>query len=224
MVSQFWFQLEKRRRWKLVRETAWKTPRSVEKDGQEVLQVPELRILCRPWWSRLPCSPWSSMGYAEIHVQPMWEVPTSGQMDVWRRLWSSGRAGGQKGSLLSSWSSLSLEDCFPVEEWSQFWKDCLPVGGIYIAAVLWGQLLTAACEIATMLEKLMENCFLWKGTPWCHRGTTTLLEPSGRKGWWTDQNPHPPVSLGFQRVGGSGWGKKPLKPPILFLSILLWFS
>ena len=45
-----------------MRETLLQTPRSVKKDGKEVLQVPEQRFpcspWCRPWWDRLcPCNP-----------------------------------------------------------------------------------------------------------------------------------------------------------------------
>ncbi|RMC15630.1 hypothetical protein DUI87_07832 [Hirundo rustica rustica] len=38
------------------------TPRSVEKEGQEVLQVPELRFLCRPW---------CHCGEAAVALQPV---------------------------------------------------------------------------------------------------------------------------------------------------------
>jgi len=49
-----------------VRETTLQKPRSLKKEGEEVLQVPEQRLPCspwsRPWWGRLcPCSPWRSM-------------------------------------------------------------------------------------------------------------------------------------------------------------------
>ena len=33
-----------------------------------------------------PCSPWGSTGDAEIHRQPMGEVPLPEWVDVWRRL------------------------------------------------------------------------------------------------------------------------------------------
>ena len=39
-----------REEWENVRETVVQTPRSVKKCGEEVLQVPEQRIPCSPWW------------------------------------------------------------------------------------------------------------------------------------------------------------------------------
>jgi len=52
-----------REEWEYVRETTLQTPRSVKKEEEEMLQVPEQRFLpCslwwRPWWGRLSaCSP-----------------------------------------------------------------------------------------------------------------------------------------------------------------------
>ena len=53
------------------------TPRSVEKEGQELLQALELRFPCSLWYRQTmvrqlcPCSPWGSMGDAGIHPQPV---------------------------------------------------------------------------------------------------------------------------------------------------------
>ncbi|TRZ23320.1 hypothetical protein HGM15179_003786 [Zosterops borbonicus] len=69
-------------------ENNMETPRSAQKEGQELLQAPELRFLCRPGGDHgeaaVPCSPWGStgiqrsthspwgsMGDAEIHPQPL---------------------------------------------------------------------------------------------------------------------------------------------------------
>ena len=55
----------RREEWEYLRETTLQTPRSVKKEGKEMLQAPEQRFHCspwsRPWWGRLcPCSPWRS--------------------------------------------------------------------------------------------------------------------------------------------------------------------
>lgn len=46
--QQFYFQSEKTRRRSHVRENNRATPRSVKKEGEEVLQVLKLRFLCKP--------------------------------------------------------------------------------------------------------------------------------------------------------------------------------
>ena len=56
-----------------MRGTAVQTPRSVKKEGEEVLQAPEQR--------EIPLQPMEVHGGADIHLQPM-EKPTPEQVDA----------------------------------------------------------------------------------------------------------------------------------------------
>jgi len=68
-------QRKREKKW----ETALQSPRSVKKEGEEVLQLLEQRFPCspwwRPWWHRLsPCSPWRSM-VEQISTCSPWRPP-----------------------------------------------------------------------------------------------------------------------------------------------------
>jgi len=63
-----------------VRETVLQTPRSVKKEGEEVLQAPEQTLPCSLWRKTLvrqavPLQPMEVHGGADLHLQPM-EDPT----------------------------------------------------------------------------------------------------------------------------------------------------
>ncbi|GAB0188848.1 AN1-type zinc finger protein 5-like [Grus japonensis] len=64
-----------------VRETTLQTPRSVQKEGQEVLQVPEQRFPCSLVRQAVPLQPTEVHGGADIHLQPM-EDPMLEQVDA----------------------------------------------------------------------------------------------------------------------------------------------
>ena len=66
--------------WEYVTATTLETPRSVQKEEEEVLQTQEQRLPCspwsRPWWGRMcSCNPWRS---------------TVEQVDAQRKLWLCG--------------------------------------------------------------------------------------------------------------------------------------
>lgn len=60
-------------------------PRSVEKEGQEVLQAPEQRFPCSPGEAAVPLQHMEVHSGAEIQVQPV-EDPTKQQGLAQRRL------------------------------------------------------------------------------------------------------------------------------------------
>ena len=70
-----------------MRGTTLQTPRSVKKEGEEVLQAPEQReILLQPVVKTMvrqvvPLQPMEVHGGADIHLQPM-EDPTLEQVDA----------------------------------------------------------------------------------------------------------------------------------------------
>ena len=74
-----------------MRETTPQTPRSVKKEGEEVLQAPEQReIPLQPVVKTMvrqavPLQPMEVHGGADIHLQPM-EDPTPEQADARRML------------------------------------------------------------------------------------------------------------------------------------------
>lgn len=166
--------------------------------GQEVLQAPEPRFLCRLWWWPW----WSSCCPPAAHVDPQgmqrstcspWGCAHAREVGVWKRLWSSGRPSGEKESLLPGWSSLSWEDCTPWKErpmLQQFWEGCQPVGG----------------------------------TPQSHRGRTPLLEQWKKI---LVMNWPCPFSLHCWWEGGRGWGWNGILqayftfhyPPLILLKI-----
>ncbi|TRZ17899.1 hypothetical protein HGM15179_009228 [Zosterops borbonicus] len=110
-----------------------------------------------------PCSPRGSMGDAEIHPQPVGKCPSQSR---WMPGGDCDPVGDlvERGPLLPSWSSLSLEDCTP-------WKNDPH-------HISFGR--TAACESGPMLEKFIENCLLWEG-PHSVAGEGLLSWSSGRK-------------------------------------------
>ena len=72
-----------------MRETALQTPRSVKKEGEEMLQVPE-QIPLQPMGKTtvrqaVPLQPREVHGGADIHLQPM-EDPTPEQVGARRKL------------------------------------------------------------------------------------------------------------------------------------------
>ena len=73
-----------------VRETTMQTPRSVKKEGEEVLQVPEQRFPLQPMVKTMvrqavPLQPMEVNGGADIHLQPV-EDPMPEQVDAQRML------------------------------------------------------------------------------------------------------------------------------------------
>ena len=66
------------------------TPRSLKKEGEEMLQAPEQRFPCSPWRKTMvrqavPLQPMEVHSGADIHLQPR-EDPTLEQVDARRRL------------------------------------------------------------------------------------------------------------------------------------------
>jgi len=109
-----------------VRETTLQTPRSVQKEGEEVLQVPERIFPCspwgRPWWCRWSSCVQVSSSWTVVEqmstLQPV-EDPTFQWVDVpWRKLQSmeshTGAGGGcqKKGTprLMTKTSKLVTTD------------------------------------------------------------------------------------------------------------------
>jgi len=137
-----------------VRETTLQTPRSVKKEGEEVLQMPEQRFSpaacdedhgeagCRPaahggpWWGRSPPAAHGrphaeAGGCLKEAVTPSWSRLLAGPADLWRDrspCWSrfAGRAFDRMGD--PHWSSLLLKDCTPWEgpTLEQLMKNCSP--------------------------------------------------------------------------------------------------
>ena len=73
-----------------MRGTTLQTPRSVNKEGEEMLQALEQRFPLQPVVKTMvrqaiPLQPMEVHGGADIHLQPM-EDPTPGQADARRRL------------------------------------------------------------------------------------------------------------------------------------------
>ena len=141
---------------KNVRETALRIPESMKKEGEGVLQAPEQRFPCspwwRPWWGRLsPCSSQRSTVEQILTCSP-WRTPcwsrrmcSGGSLSPWRacvgvgsyqelkplersprRSRFSGRSCG-----VPRWSSPLLTDCTPCRGsmLKQFLKDCGPWEG-----------------------------------------------------------------------------------------------
>ena len=82
-----------------MRETTLQTPRSVKKEGEEVLQAPEQR--------EIPLQPMEVHGGADIHLQPV-EDPTPEQVDA--------RTGGCDPMGSPCWSRLLAG---PVDPWRE---------------------------------------------------------------------------------------------------------
>jgi len=148
-----------------VKEKTLQTPRSVKKEGEEVLKVPEHLVMKTMVRQAVPLQFMEVHGGADLHLQPMEGTPRQsrwmpeGSCDPavsprWSRLlpgpadrgersphWSrfAGRACDPMGN--PHWSSLFLKDCTPWEgpTLGQFVKSCS----------LWEGL---------MLEKFVENC------------------------------------------------------------------
>jgi len=145
-------------------ETTLQTSRSVQKEGQEVLQAPEQRFPCspwsRPWQGRLcPCSPRRSMveqrptcslgrtprrsrglcpKEAVTHGEPMWEQApgrTCGPMERG----AHARAGLLAG-LVTPWKGPMLEQfvksctCGNNPCWSSLWREYFPWEGPHAGA------------------------------------------------------------------------------------------
>lgn len=64
-----------REEWENMRETSLQTPRTLEKQREEVLQVPGQRFLCslwyRPWWANRGCSP-EALTITVDQMAPCW--------------------------------------------------------------------------------------------------------------------------------------------------------
>lgn len=82
-----------RAKWNDVGETALKTPRSVRKEGEKVLQALEVRFPCSLWWRQWWCkyppyNPWRAYPGAGSW-QELWccgEQPSQKQV-FWHHLW-----------------------------------------------------------------------------------------------------------------------------------------
>lgn len=138
---------------RIERGTALQTPRSVQREGQELFREPKLRFPCslcwRLWWGSCATHeiPWW-----EIHPQPV-EDPMPDQVHAQRRLWCYEKtmleqAPGRTCGLMYLWPALAV--CS--------WR-------------------TAPSGNGLMLEQFVKNCSLWKySEKLSHVGGTHSLE------------------------------------------------
>ena len=226
-----------REEWDNVKETTLQTPRSMKKEGEEVLKMPEQRVFpCnswwRPWWGKLsPCSPWRST-VEQMSTCSLWKGPharTGGCPKEAVTPWGA-RAGA------GSWQDLRTRgERSPCR--SRFaGRTCDPMGG-----PRWSSLFLKDCTLweGSILEQLVKNCSAWEGLTLenflqnrlsqvgPHTGAGEECEESspweGRSSrdnvGWNDRNPHSPspCTTGRQEAEKSGvklrlgrregWGK-----------------
>ena len=178
--------------WEYVRETTMPTPRSVKKEGEEVLQAPEQRFLCKPWKSTVEQISTCSLGSTQTWRRVWPHGQRAQEQDLGRTCGSVERVAHAGAGLLAGlvtpwggpcWNTLILKDCTP-------WKGPMLVQIVKNCST-WEEL---------TLEKFMEDCLpsersdagaeeeREKSSPWGGRSNRDNV-------WWTDRNPPLPIPL-----------------------------
>ena len=205
--------------WEYMRETTLQTPRSVNKEQEEVFQAPEQRFPCN--LCRRPCPPTACGGPRwSRHPPAAHGGPYTGASGcAWRRLWACGKPALEQ---------VPGRICGPMEKRTHagtgflaglvmLWWTNVGAAGSWRNAPrgkdpCWSSLWRSAVH-GLMLEKFMKNCLLQEGT---RSGAREDCEESfswGRRSstynmWWTDCSLHSPFSCAACREEVENLGVK----------------